>query len=89
MSPIASARPLKCKLCSRRFKYAICMKDHLEKDHTAELIVKMKQAYVRRMLRVNKLLMQRQIQLNQTVQQPVRVSVIKPNGNNFGAFVAV
>ena len=89
MSPIASARPLKCKLCSRRFKYAVCMKDHLEKDHTAELIVKMKQAYVRRMLRVNKLLMQRQIQLNQTVQQPVRVSVIKPNGNHFGAFVAV
>jgi hypothetical protein len=84
-----SSRPLKCKLCSRRFKYAVCMKDHLKKDHMKQLMETMQQAYIQRLAAVTQAIntIKNEQQIQKPIQQPVRVSVIR--SNNFSKFVAV
>ena len=59
------ARPLKCKLCSRRFKYSVCLNDHFRKDHFAMILMQLKN-------------MSRRKQGNNQAA-PVKVSVIKQN----------
>jgi hypothetical protein len=39
MEMTQACRPLKCKLCWRRFKYVACLKDHLHTDHYATLMI--------------------------------------------------
>jgi hypothetical protein len=77
-----SSRPLKCKLCSRRFKYAVCMKDHIKRDHLTALREKMKQVYIRR-LDAALAEQNQKPPVSQTEiiwpDVPVRVSVIREN----------
>ena len=73
-------RPLKCKLCGRRFAYAKCLFHHLVLNHYQALVtwretktLQMKESIVQR-------------RLNLVKRMPLRVSVIK---RNFQAKVSV
>jgi hypothetical protein len=70
--PKQSARPLKCKLCSRRFKYSACVEDHLQKDHFAMIVNKLQ-----------KLVDKQQSEPIETYPA-IRVSVIKRNHQEKG-----
>ena len=84
------ARPLKCKLCSRRFKYMACMKDHIKSDHKPELLLYLvKKRVQQNRLRVMKQILSSQARLHQ--KSPIikksapavdRVSVIQKNSFN-------
>ena len=79
------ARPLKCKLCSRRFKYMVCMKDHIKSDHKPELLLYLvKKRVQQNRLRVMKQIMASQARIHQEpaikkAEEAVRVSVIQKN----------
>ena len=48
----STSRPLKCKLCYRRFKYVACMKDHIKADHKPELLRWIRQRALQRNLQL-------------------------------------
>ena len=80
------ARPLKCRLCWRRFKYSACMNDHMRSDHkdTIMLLVHLRQAQRRAK---EQLAFQQKVaeiiaasvEAKDAVKEPVRVSVIRQN----------
>merc|ERR1712130_688822 len=92
-----NSRPLKCKLCYRRFKYVACMKDHIQADHKPELVRWIRQRALQRNLLCNAeqnyasligqiqmrnivlKAMRRRYLTKCSVNNAVRVSVIKPN----------
>ena len=81
----SAARPLKCKLCSRRFKYAACMKDHIQTDHKPELyrFLLKKRAQQHQLAELLRQLTKTAVQnpvgnpVRTAVTPPVRVSVIQ------------
>ena len=76
----SGSRPLKCKMCPRRFKYVACMKDHIKTDHKNELVRWLNQRHVE----MRGVLLAAMAK-NAENTKAVRVSVIKPNINVSGA----
>ena len=80
-----AARPLKCKLCSRRFKYKACMKDHIKSDHKPQLLLHLVKKRVQtNRLRIFQQVLKNQQRLHEAEQakkaEPVRISVIQKQG---------
>ena len=74
-----AARPLKCKLCSRRFKYKASMKDHIKSDHKPELLLHLvKKRVMTHRLRIFEQKLKNQPKAGQPRNtEPVRISVIQ------------
>jgi hypothetical protein len=76
-----STRPLKCRLCWRRFKYSSCLGDHMKSDHkeTIQLLLNLKQAQIRARKQQEVRAQLMNIIRARSINKPVRVSVITSN----------